>query len=93
MERLRKAWLPWTAADRFDSESVFGQWLSRRLKVFGDLRMILLVMATGLLIVGYVVELRPGMLLSVLPLALGLVVTLAISKTEEALNRTKNTEL
>ena len=37
MERLRKAWLPWTAADRFDSEPAFGQWLRRRLKVFGDL--------------------------------------------------------
>ena len=93
MERLRKAWLPWTAADRFDSESVFDQWLSRRLKVFGDLRMVLLIAATGLLIVGYVMELRPVMLLSVLPLVLMVGLTLAIGKTEEALNRTKNTEL
>ena len=93
MEHLRKAWLPWTAADRFDSESAFDQWLGCRLKVFGDLRMILLVAATGLLIVGYVLELRPVMLLSVLPLALMVGLTLAIGKTEEALNRTKNTEL
>ena len=93
MERLRKAWLPWTAADRFDSEPAFGQWLRRRLKVFGDLRIVLLIAATGLLIVGYVMELRPVMLLSVLPLVLMVGLTLAIGKTEEALNRTKNTEL
>lgn len=93
MERLRKIWLPWTAADRFDSTDAFDQWLNSRLKVFVDLRMILLVAATGLLIVGYVVDLRPVMLLSVLPLALVLVLTLAVSKTEEALNRTKNTDL
>ena len=90
---FRKHVLPWTAADRFDSEPAFGQWLRRRLKVFGDLRMVLLIAATGLLIVGYVMELRPVMLLSVLPLVLMVGLTLAIGKTEEALNRTKNTEL
>lgn len=90
MEFLKKAWLPWTAADQFDSEEAFTHWLSRRLKVFGDLRMVLLVIATGLLIVGYVVDSRPVMLLAVLPLALVLLVTMAIGKTEEALNRTNN---
>ena len=92
MEGLRKTWLPWTAAEQFGSDEAFAQWLDRRLKVFGDLRMLLLVAATGLLIVGYVMELRPVMLLSVLPLAPVLVLTLAISKTEEALNRTKKSQ-
>ena len=91
MEGFRKAWLPWTAADRFDSEEAFVQWLTRRLKVFNDLRMLFLVLATGLLIVGYVMELRPVMLLSVLPLALVLLLTLMIGKTEAAGGQTNQT--
>ena len=91
MEGFRKAWLPWTAADQFGSEEAFDQWLTRRGKVFGDLRMLFLVLATGLLIVGYVVELRPVMLLSVLPLALVLLLTLMISKTEAAGSQTNQT--
>ena len=92
MENFREAWMPWTAADRFASEEAFGQWLQRRLKMFGDLRMILLILATGLLIVGYVLEKRPVMLVCVLPLALVLVLTLAIGKTEEVLHQINQTQ-
>lgn len=87
MGDLRKAWMPWTAGDRFSSEEEWGRWLDRRLKVFGDLRMILLVLATGLLIVGYVLDRRPVMVLSVIPLALVLLLSVVIGKTEEALNQ------
>ena len=88
MEKIRKAWAPWAAAEQFTSEEAFADWLGHRLKVFGDIRMILLVLATGLLIVGYVLDRRPVMLLSVIPLALVLLLTLAIGKTETALNQT-----
>jgi len=90
MKQLRKAWMPWTAADQFSAEEDYIRCLNRRLKVFGDLRMVLLVAATGLLVVGYVLSIRPVMLLAMLPLALMLPLTLAVSKTEEVLNRTNN---
>lgn len=87
MEKLRKLWLPWAAAAQFSSEEEYAAWLSRRLKVFGDIRMLLLVLAAGLLIVGYVLDQRPVMLLTVLPLVLVLLLSLAVGKTETALNQ------
>lgn len=86
MDKLRKVWLPWTAMDQFASEEEYSLWLSRRLKVFGDLRMILLVLATALLLVGYVLNKRPVMLATVAPLALVLLLSIAIGKTEESLS-------
>ena len=85
MEKLRKAWMPWTAAALFPSEEAFGQWLQKRLKRFGDLRMVLLVIATALLLTGYVMDHRLVMLLCLVPLLLMLPLSLAISKTEQAL--------
>ncbi len=92
MENLRKAWMPWTAAALFPSEEAFGQWLQKRLKRFGDLRMVLLVGATALLLIGYVLDLRPVMLLCIVPLLLMLPLSLAISKTEQALTQESETQ-
>ena len=92
MKQLQKAWMPWTAADQFPTEEAFGRWLERRAKVFGDIRMILLILASAALIVGYVLDRRPVMLLSILPLALMILLTLAITKTEEARNQTNKTQ-
>lgn len=92
MEKIRKAWMPWTAAALFPSEEAFGQWLQKRLRRFGDLRMVLLIAATALLLVGYVMDRRPVMLLCVVPLLLMLPLSLAIGKTEQAIaKRTKCT--
>jgi hypothetical protein len=82
MNALKKAWMPWTAADQFPSEEAFRQFLAKRLKRFDDLRVIALVLAAAFLIVGYVVDLRPIMLLTVLPLTATLLLTVAIGKTE-----------
>lgn len=84
MKHLRKAWLPWTAADQFPDREAFNLWLERRLKLFGDLRLLLLAAAAALLVVGYVLDRRPVMLASVLPLALVLGVSVLIGRTEEA---------
>ena len=92
MEQLRKAWMPWKTENHFPSQEAWDQWLQRRLKVFGDLRMVFLVLATALLLVGYVIDCRPVMLISVLPLGLVLLLTLAVGKTEETLNRTNKTQ-
>ena len=90
MEKLRKAWMPWTAAALFPSEEAFGQWLQKRLKRFGDIRMILLIAATVLLLGGYVLNRRPVMLLCTVPLLLMLPLSIAISRTEQAIaQRTK----
>lgn len=92
MENLRKAWMPWTAAALFPSKEAFGQWLQKRRKRFGDLRMVLLVVATALLLVGYVLDRRPVMLLCIVPLLLMLPLSLAISKTEQALTQESETQ-
>ena len=92
MEKLRKAWMPWTAAALFPSEEAFGQWLQKQLKRFGDLRMVLLVVATALLLVGYVLDRRPVILLCIVPLLLMLPLSLAISKTEQALTPESETQ-
>lgn len=84
MKHLRKAWLPWTAADDFPNQETFDQWLEHRTKRFHDLRLMFLAIATILLLVGYVLDRRPVMLMSVLPLALVLGLSLLIGKTEEA---------
>ena len=90
MDKLRKAWMPWTAAALFSSEEDFGQWLQKRLKCFGDIRMILLIVATVLLLGGYVLNRRPVMLLCIVPLLLMLPLSIAISRTEQVIaQRTK----
>ncbi len=92
MEKLRKAWMPWTAAALFPSEEAFGKWLQQRLRRFGDLRMVLLILATALLLGGYVLDRRPVMLLCIVPLLLMLPLSLAISKTEQALTQENQTQ-
>ena len=90
MEKLRKAWMPWTAAALFPSEEAFGQWLQKRLKRFEDLRTLFLIVATALLLGGYVLDRRPVMLLCIVPLLLMLPLSLAVSKTERAINQTQS---
>ena len=82
MNALKKAWMPWTAADQFPTEDAFRRFLQKRQKRFDDLRLVSLVLAAAFLIAGYVLELRPIMLLTVLPLAATLLLTVAISKIE-----------
>ena len=90
MEKLRKAWMPWTTAALFPSEEAFGQWLQKRLKRFEDLRTLFLIAATALLLGGYVLDRRPVMLLCIVPLLLMLPLSLAVSKTERAINQTQS---
>ncbi len=92
MEKLRKIWMPWTAAALFPSEEVFQKWLKRRLKVFGDIRMVLLILATALLLGGYVLDRRPVILLCMVPLLLMLPLSLAITKTERAITQETETQ-
>ena len=92
MEKLRKAWMPWTAAALFSSEESFGQWLQKRLKRFGDLRAVLLVLATALLLGGYVLNRRPLMLGCILPLVMMLPLSLAIIRTEQAIAQHTKTQ-
>ncbi len=92
MEKLRKAWMPWTAAALFPSDAVFRQWLQKRLKRFDGLRMVLLILATALLLAGYVLDRRPVMLLCIVPLLLMLPLSFAISKTEQAIRQKDETQ-
>ena len=85
MNNLRKYWTPWTAADRFSSGEEFQQWLQKRLKRFDDLRILSLILAAGCLLAGYIFDMRPVMLLTIVPLTATLLLTAAMGKTEAAM--------
>lgn len=82
---IRKYFLPWTAEDCFDSEQQFQDWLQRRRRVFLDWRSILLFLAAACLLAGYFLDRRPIMLLTIVPLALVLLLTMAVGRTEAVL--------
>lgn len=83
---IRKFLLPWTAADCFDSEALFQAWLRQHCKRFADVRAILLVLAAICLMAGYFLNRRPMMLLTILPLALVLLLSMAIGRIETILD-------
>lgn len=87
---LRKFFLPWTAADCFETEAQFQTWLRKRYKGFTDARAVFLVLAAVCLMTGYFLDHRPIMLLTVLPLALVLLSTMALSRTEALMDGYKN---
>ncbi|MGN0979345.1 MAG: hypothetical protein ACI4PT_03345 [Candidatus Avoscillospira sp.] len=89
---FRKFFLPWTAADCFETEDQFQVWLRKRYKGFTDARAVFLVLAAVCLLTGYFSGRRPIMLLTVLPLALVLLLTMALSKTEALMDGYNNTE-
>ena len=83
---FQKHFLPWTAADRFENGEAFQAWLRKKHKLFTDLRMLLLVPAAVFLIAGYVLDRRPLMVLTVVPLILVLLLSAALDKTEGAMD-------
>lgn len=80
-----KYFLPWTAASLFDTEEQFHDWLRRRCKWFTDVRIIFLLLAVVCLLIGYFLDRRPIMLLTIAPLALVLLLTMGIGKMEAVL--------
>ena len=92
MNNLRKAWMPWTAGDQFPDQETFQQWLNKRLKRFDDLRILALVLAAATLLAGYILDRRPIMLVTILPLAAVLLLTILIHKTEAVREPTEKTQ-
>lgn len=85
MERLLRMWLtPWTAGAWFDDEVAFRQFLARRFRLLERLRMALLVLAAACLLAGMVLDRRPVMLLTTVPLVLVLAVSMAMGRIEAA---------
>lgn len=82
---FKKWYLPWLAADLFETEALYQQWLRKRHKRFTDLRMVFLIIAAFLLLAGYILDRRPFMLASIAPLLLVLLLTLALDRTEALL--------
>ena len=89
---FRKLFLPWTAADCFPSEDAFFAWLRTCSKRFNDLRMICLFPAAGCLLAGYILDYRPVMLLTILPLVLVLLLSLAMDRIDRALGGQNKSE-
>ena len=79
---LQKHFLPWTAADRFETHEAFQAWLRKKHRLFTDLRMFFIVLAAIPLIVGYVMDLRPVMLVTILPLLIVLGLSMALDRME-----------
>jgi len=82
---FRKHFLPWTAGDAFESEAAFRAFLQKKHKLFTDLRMIFIVIAAIPLIAGYVMDLRPVMLMTIVPLLVVLAATAGLDQIEKRL--------
>ena len=89
---FRKYMFPWTAAEQFDTEAAFQDWLKTRSRAFTNLRMLCLIPAAICLLVGYVLDLRPVMLLTVVPLALVPLISIALDRIEKALDGQNKSE-
>ena len=89
---IRKYFLPWTAADCFETEPQYQDWLGKRYRNYTDARAVFLVLAAVCLLTGYFLDHRPIMLLAILPLALVLLSTMALSRTEAVMDGQNNTE-
>lgn len=82
---FRKHVLPWTAGDAFESEVAFQAFLKKKYKLFTDLRMIFIVIAAVPLIAGYVMDLRPLMLVTIVPLLIVLAASAGMDQIEKHL--------
>ena len=89
---IRKYFLPWTAVDCFETEAQYQDWLGKRYRTYTDARAVFLVLAAVCLLTGYFLDHRPIMLLAILPLALVLLSTMALSRTEAVMDGQNNTE-
>ena len=89
---FRKLFLPWTASDQFETQEAFHHWLQRCMDRFNNLRMICLVPAALCLIVGYMMDRRPIMLLTIIPLVLVLLSSIAMDQIEKELGGQNKSE-
>ncbi len=89
---FRKLFLPWTVSGCFETEDAFQTWLHRRWRVFTDLRMVVLAVAVLCLLAGYFTGRRPLMLLTIIPLALVLLLSVALARMEAALDGQNKSE-
>lgn len=83
MKHLRRFFLPWTAADSFPSQEEFLSWLRKKQRRLENLRIVFLVLAAAVLIAGYVLDRYAILLLTVVPLTAVLLLSLALSRTEQ----------
>ena len=89
---FRKHILPWTASDCFRSEAEFQTWLQKKVTFFTNLRIFFLAIAAVCLLPGYILDQRPLMLLTIAPLALVLLVSIALDQIEKRLDGQNKTE-
>lgn len=92
MDFLRKCFLPWTAGRCFPHEEAFLSWLQRKHRRLNDVRAVFLLLAAAALIAGYALDRYLIMVLAVAPLAVVLLLSLAIAQTEIVLNSQNKTE-
>ena len=92
MDWIRKTFLPWTAEASFASREDYHRRLTKMHRLWDNLRIICLLLAALALIVGYVLDRYSVMVLTVLPLVLVLLLSLAITKIEAALDGQNKSE-
>lgn len=89
---FRKLFLPWTLASQFETEAAFHTWLQACSTRYNTLRMICLIPAAICLLTGYVMDLRPIMLWTILPLTLVLLLSVAMDQIDKTLDGQNKTE-
>ena len=79
---FRKLFLPWTVSDQFETPEEFQDFLKVSQKRLINHRIFWLIPSALCLVVGYCLDLRPVMVLTVLPLAVVLLLSILLDRTE-----------
>lgn len=83
---FRKRFLPWTLSEQFQTREEFQDFLKFSQKQLTNQRIFWLIPAALCLLIGYCLDLRPIMILTVLPLVLVLLLSIALDRTEAAMD-------
>lgn len=92
MDAVRKLFLPWTAEACFPDQPTFLTWLQKRNRRWGDLRAIFLLLAGLVLIAGYALDRYFIMVLTTAPLAVVLLLSLAMAQMDRLLDGQNKSE-
>ena len=83
---FRKHFFPWTLSDQFKTQEEFQDFLKVTQKQLINHRIFWLIPAAVCLLIGYCLDLRLIMILTVLPLTVVLLLSIALDRTEAAMN-------
>ena len=83
---FRNLFLPWTIPNQFETPEQFQDFLRLRQKQLTNHRIFWLFPSALCLLIGYCMDLRPILVLTVLPLSIVLLLSISLERIEAAMN-------